>query len=205
MSDANAKMAAGSIALQGYQATTEVSQYQRYPAQSIYGNFLDGDNATMAFNMRSFAIGVFAAADQSLKDIDPSKLPLEGLLPEYRHVQRLSIDHPNGMNAILWTIIGCHFVLFVVGTWIANKVVVIDDDFLGIALLLRPIVEEMKDKGALLDGKQRKELITGMNVIFGPRSGDKSGFNQQSACKLEISTEAEYQARSDGWARYFDS
>jgi len=63
VSDANAKMAAGAIALQGYQANLQDSQYQRYPAQSSYGKFLDGKSSAMAFNMRKFAIGVFAAAD----------------------------------------------------------------------------------------------------------------------------------------------
>lgn len=105
----------------------------------------------MAFKMRKFAIGVFTAADQSLNNIDLDKLHVEGLLPEIRLLQRLSIDHPRGMNAIFSTIVSCHFVLFIFSTWIANKVVVVDDDYFAIALLLRPIAEEMKDRGSLLD------------------------------------------------------
>lgn len=44
-----------------------------------------------------------------------------------------------------------------------------------------------------------------MGLIFGPRSGEKSEFTGDGASKLEISTEAEYQENSDGWARCFDS
>jgi len=140
-----------------------------------------------------------------LSDIDSSTLHVEGLLPANRLFQQLSIDHLRGMSAILWGIICCHLVLFIVGTWFANKVVVVDDNFLAIALLLRPIAEEMRDKGALLDGERREELGSDMEVIFGPRSSEKGEFSKGAASKLEISSEAEYQANSNGWARYFDS
>jgi hypothetical protein len=144
VSDATAKMAAGAIALQGYQAQKGDSQYQRFPVKSYYGQFLDGDSAAMAYNMRQFAIGVFAAADLSLSDIDPNDLTVEGFLPDQGLV--VSFDHRHGMWVIFGAIIGCHFVLFIVAAWISSKVVVVVDDFLAIALLLQPLTEAMKNK-----------------------------------------------------------
>ncbi|KAN0119277.1 hypothetical protein V8E51_001485 [Hyaloscypha variabilis] len=205
VNDSNAKMAAGAIALQGYQAKALDSQYQRYPAKSSYGHFLDGDNAAMAYNMRKFAIGVLAAADQSLSDIDPNILTVDGSLPAVGLVQWLSIDHLKGMYAILGGILGCHFVLLVFGTWIANKVVVVDDDYLAIALLLRPVAEEMKGKGALLDKERREKLGRNMEVIFGPKLNEKSEVGRDGTSQLEIGTDAEQQLYSKGWDRYFDS
>jgi hypothetical protein len=202
VSDASARMAAGAIALQGYQANIQTSQYQRFPAQSNYGMFLDGDNVTMAQNMRQFAIGVFAAADLSLSNID-TKLKVQGFLPDQGLV--LTIDHWNGMWAIFGAIIGCHFVLFAVATWVANKVVVVDDDYLAIALLLRPVAEEMKDKGGLLERARRESLENSMEVVFGPHGSEKWPFGGDGVTKLEISSEAECQRQSRGWERYFDS
>jgi hypothetical protein len=208
VSDATAKMAAGAIALQGYQAQVQDSQYQRYPEQTYYGEFLDGDSAAMAYNMRQFAIGVFAVADSTLSNIDPERLKVEGFLPQQAVL--VSFDHPRGMWAIFGAIIGCHFVLFIVAAWISSKVVVVEDDFLAIALLLGPLTEAMKNKGCLLNKERREKLeheSTGreIEVCYGPRGTEKIGFGLDGVRKLEISSVAEFRLRSQDWERYFDS
>jgi hypothetical protein len=85
-------MAAGAIALQGYQTMNGSSQYQRFPAQSTYSTFLHGNSDARAYNMRLFAIGVFATADQIISDIDT---PVPGLLSDQG--LKLSVDQPRGM------------------------------------------------------------------------------------------------------------
>lgn len=207
VSDATAKMAAGAIALQGYQAQIQDSQYQRYPADASYGEYLDGDSAVMAYNMRQFAIGVFAVADSSLNNIDP-ELKVEGFLPQQGLL--LSFDHPRGMWAIFGAIVGCHFVLFIVAAWISSKVVVVEDDFLAIALLLRPLTEAMKNKGCLLNKERREKLghesrRREIEVCYGPRGTEKVGFSQDGVRKLEISSVAECRLPSQEWEKYFDS
>jgi hypothetical protein len=208
VSDSTAKMAAGAIALQGYQDQIQDSQYQRFPSQSYYGHFLDGNSAAMAYKMRRFAMGVFAVADSSLSNIDPNKLPVEGFLPDQGLV--VSFDHRHGMWAIFGTIIGCHFVLFIVGAWISSKVVVVEDDFLAIALLLGPLTDAMKNKGCLLNKNRREKLehdSTGgeIQVCYGPRGTEKIGFGQDGIRKLEISSVVKCPLPSQDWEKYFDS
>jgi hypothetical protein len=205
VSNSTAKMAAGAIALQGYQTQAQDSQYQRFPAQSYYGQFLDGDSAAMAYKMRQFAIGVFAVADQTLRDIEEG---VEGFLPDQGLV--VSFDHRNGMWAIFGAIIGCHFVLFIVAAWISSKVVVVEDDFLAIALLLGPLTEAMKNRGCLLNKERREKLehdSKGREIVvcYGPRGTEKIGFDQDGIRKLEISSGVECRLPSQDWEKYFDS
>jgi len=203
VSDPNAKMAAAAIALQGYQAENQDTQYQRFPAESCYGEFLDGDKDRMAFNMGQFAIGVFASADLALSNIDPDLLNVTGLLPDQG--LELTIDHPKGMWAIFGGIGGCHLVLFILAVWVANKVIVIDDDYLAIGLLLRPLVEEVKEKGGLLDVEQRERLLSGIEVMYGPKGSEKNLTGGDGVRELEISEEAECERDNKGWEGYFDS
>ena len=208
VSDSTAKMASGAIALQGYQAQIQGSQYQRFPSQSYYGQFLDGDSAAMAYGMRQFAIGVFAVADLSLSDINSTTLKVEGFLPDQGLV--VSFDHRHGMWAIFGAIVGCHFVLFIVAAWISSKVVVVEDDFLAIALLLGPLTEAMKNRGCLLNKERREKLehdSKGKEIVvcYGPRGTEKIGFGQDGVRKLEISSVVECQLPSQDWEKSFDS
>ena len=199
VSDDNAKIAAGAIALQGYQTMNGNSQFQRFPAQSTYGRFLHGDSDTMAYNMRLFAIGVFATADQIISDIDTSALHVPGFFPNQG--VKLNIDHPGNMWALFGCIGGAHLVLFLIGLWIANRVVVVEDSYLAIAMLLRPVVEGMKYKGCLLDKEERKKRVRGLEeVVYGPITEEKGGVRG-----LEISAVAEREQHSRDWDGYYDS
>jgi hypothetical protein len=79
VSDTNARIAAGAIALQGYQAQDEFNQSQTFPAsQSIYGRGQNGNSTGMAEMLRKFAIGVFVASDNVPPNVAP---PFPQLLP----------------------------------------------------------------------------------------------------------------------------
>ncbi|MCJ1395636.1 hypothetical protein MMC18_008522 [Xylographa bjoerkii] len=162
VSDHVAKLAAGAIALQGYQAVNVSDQYQRYPAGFEGGIWMNGDAESMAAMMRQFAIGTISAADLNnqfvnsvLYDIQPG----QGV--------KLSLDHPENIHAILITVVGVQLLLFVIGALVANRVVVIDDSYIAIAHLLRPIVDKLGDDGGLLDGDEICEALGDKEVVYG--------------------------------------
>lgn len=91
--------------------------------------------------------------------------------------------------------------LFLIGLWIANRVVVVEDSYLAIAMLLRPVVEGMKYKGCLLDKEERKKRVRGLEeVVYGPITEEKGGVRG-----LEISAVAEREQHSRDWDGYYDS
>ena len=145
--DEIAKLAAASIALQGYQAKNVANQYQRYPAGVDGGIWQNGSPSGMAYMMTQYAIGAISTADMNNPFVNST---LYTLIPG-TGVQ-LTLDHPGNIHAILVTILAVHLVLFVAGAFLANQVVVMDDSYLAIAHLLRPVVEELGNKGSLLNG-----------------------------------------------------
>jgi hypothetical protein len=195
VSDANAKIAAGAISLQGYQANGDSSQQQQFPLQSTYGKFLHGNGSVMAAHMRRFAIGVFVTADQIVSFVDE---PVPGYLPD--EGVRLSIDHHKGMWAIFGTLGGTHLVLFIFGVYFAHKVIVVEDNYTAIALLLRPLADELAGKGGLLDREKRDKLVEHLEVVYGPRTREKG-----SARALEISEYADCETGPKRWEGYYDS
>ncbi|MCJ1404824.1 hypothetical protein MMC11_008050 [Xylographa trunciseda] len=162
VSDHVAKMAAGAIALQGYQAVNVSDQYQRYPAGFEGGLWLNGDKDGMAVMMRQFAIGAISAADfnnqfvnSAIDDIQPG----QGV--------KLSLDHPENMHGILITILSVQLLLCVIGALVANRVVVIDDSYMAVAHLLRPLMDKLEDDGGLLDGDEICEALGDKTVVYG--------------------------------------
>jgi hypothetical protein len=163
VSDKNALMAVGAIGLQGYQQYSNsrpMSQYQQFPAESTYWHFV-GDGARMASLMSQFAIGVFVTA---AKIMNPIPAPVSGLLPLQGVC--LSVEKPVVVLAILISIVVCHFVLFVLGSVVANTVVVVNDSYLAIALLLRPVTEKMANQGFLVWGERSFPAIENMDVVY---------------------------------------
>ncbi|KAH8746190.1 hypothetical protein BGZ57DRAFT_777929, partial [Hyaloscypha finlandica] len=181
VSDKNALMAAGAIGLQGYQQYSNsrpMSQYQQFPAESTYGHFV-GDGAQMASLMSQFAIGVFVTAD---KIMNPIPAPVSGLLPLQGVC--LSVEKPVVVLAILISIVVCHFVLFVLGSLVANTVVVVNDSYLAIALLLRPVTEKMANQGFLVWGERSFPAIENMDVVYRKSMREKE---RDGIMELEIS------------------
>ena len=160
--DPVAKMAAGAIALQGYQAVNAIAQYQRYPSGYEGGMWMNGDEEGMAAMMRQFAIGTLSAADLNNPNIDRIFLDLQP-----GQGVKLSLDHPDNIHAILITILAVQLALFVVGALVANRAVVIDDSYIAIARLLRPVVDKLGDAGGLLDGETICDALGDSKVVYG--------------------------------------
>lgn len=76
----------------------------------------------------------------------------------------------------------------------------VEDSYLAIALLLRPMVEGTKDEGCLLDKEERERRARGLEVVYGMVSEKKSGVRG-----LEISGAAECERDSRRWEGYYDS
>ena len=197
VSDENAVMAAGAIGLQGSYFLTPMSQYQRFPAGSFYGNFV-GDGAQMASRMSQFAVGVFATADDIMPLIEEpgvtGLLPLQGV--------HLSVDKPARMWAIFISIVASHFVLFVLGSLLANRVIVIDDSYLAIALLLRPVTEKMANQGFLVRGEGSFPAMERMDVVYGKSMREKE---RDGVMGLEISENANCVRNPRAWEGVYDS
>ena len=199
VSDENARRAAGAIGLQGYQQywnSTAMSQFQRFPNESTYGHFV-GDEAQMASLMRQFAIGVFVIADDIMPLINQS---VTGLLP-LQGVQ-LSVDKPGRMWAIFITIVASHFVFFIVGSLLANRAIVIDDSYLAIALLLRPVTEKMANQGFLVGGEGVSLAMETMDVVYGQSLREKE---RDGVMGLEISEDANRVRNPRAWEGVYGS
>jgi hypothetical protein len=199
VSDDNAVMAAGAIGLQGYQQysnSTPLSQFQQFPAKSTYGHFV-GDGALMASRMSQFAVGVFVTADEIMPFIQE---PVTGLLP--LQGVHLSVDKPAPMWAIFISIVASHFLLFVLGSLLANRVIVIDDSYLAIALLLRPVTEKMANQGFLVRGEGSFPAMERMDVVYGKSMREKE---RDGVMGLEISEDANRVTNPRAWEGVYDS
>jgi hypothetical protein len=168
VSDASAKMAAAAIALQGFQAQGSTNQSQTFPSsQSIYGVNQNGSIDGMAALIRKFAIGVFVTSDVIMPNVNDSfseLLPGQGL--------ELSLDHPIGLACIFAFLVGVHFFLVVVGSFFASKVLVPEDSYFAIAILLQPILHKIANQGLILG---KKEHLKELRVKYGYYIYDKGG------------------------------
>jgi hypothetical protein len=172
ISDYTARTAAASIALQGYQSDAQDAQYQRYPEEFWYGSWLAGDNASMADRMSQFAIGAIVGADQNNPAIS---YDLTGSIPRQGVV--LNIDKPQYFHAILLSIATVQLILFIGGALLANKVVVLDESYISISNLFKPLLKDLHD-GSLLDGKEICDVLgKEKTVAYGSalRESEKGG------------------------------
>jgi hypothetical protein len=149
-----AKMAASAIALQGYRLTGQntTTQYQYYPAESVYGSPASGNSDMMGRIIGYFAIGVVATAIQW----NPS-LAVPGDEPNQGYA--LSVQWMY-VHLILILTLGGQFILFMVSCLVSNLVVVKDDSPISVARLLRPIVERLGNAGSMASGEQICEVLT---------------------------------------------
>ncbi|KAE8444531.1 hypothetical protein EG329_014455 [Mollisiaceae sp. DMI_Dod_QoI] len=199
VSDTNALQAAGAIGLQGYQQyqnAQPLSQYQQFPAQSTYGHFV-GSGPQMASLMSQFAIGVFVTADKIMEPIQNSvsgSMPLQGV--------QLQIVQQIGMWAILISIVVSHLVLFILGSLLANRVVVVDGSYLAIAVLLRPVTEKLKDRGFLLGGEKNLMGLEDLEVLYGHSVRE---YEKDDIMGLEVSDKAICERNPRAWEGIYDS
>jgi hypothetical protein len=150
----------------------------------------------MAAGMRQFSIGVFITGDQIINNIDPAGL--SGFLPASGNV--LSIDYNGGMLAVLVGLAGAHLILLLIGIWVSNKVIVIEDEYLAIALLLNLVVSDYSERGALLGREEKERIGEEMSVVYGMTGADESGVK-----RLEISRDAECNRTKGAWEGWYDT
>ncbi|KAK8121116.1 hypothetical protein PG999_005236 [Apiospora kogelbergensis] len=119
-------LVAGSIALQGYGASSLVSaddaliQFQTYPSESLFGSAVNGTSDKLANIISRFSIGAMAAFADNNKFIKvPGDAPRRGI--------ELDITHPAIILFILLLIIGMTLTLEVFMAVWANRVVVPPD------------------------------------------------------------------------------
>lgn len=195
VSDNIATIAAESIAVAGYggsDASSE-SQYFMYYKDVLWGSYGSGDPNWRAYLLRIHAIGAIVGADK-YNNVVPDGMP--GLMPN-QGVQ-LKLDHPEFIAAILGGIGGFHFVLFILAAWLANKVVVVDDSCLAIALLMRPVVDRL-NHGSLMSGKEICKALKHPKVSYG--TVDKNTLTAKIK-HLEISERS--RRPSNWWRDWYD-
>jgi hypothetical protein len=146
----------------------------------------------MEWQLRAFAISTIVSADYynpNVQDAIPGMLPEQGV--------RLTLDHPDFIEAILGGIGGFHFLLFILAAYFANKAIVIDDSYLAIAAVFQPVVARLRGHGSLLKTKQMCEALGDPKVSYGTvLKQSQSGMIKH----LEISETSERPPKSwRGW------
>jgi hypothetical protein len=194
--DRLARMAGMSIALTGYWAgdAPDEFQSQTFDHDFTYGTYLAGDSTGMEIFLRSFAISTIVSADYYNPDVEdgiPGIVPNQGVT--------LSLDHPEFIRAILGGIGGFHFLLFILAAYLANRAIVIDDSYLAIAMLYRPVVERLRGHGSLLKNKEICKGLGEPEVRYGTvLKQSPTGMIKH----LEISEAAERPPK--GWQGWYD-
>lgn len=190
ISSTMARMAAESIALNGFGNPYNSYQSQSYDSGFFYGTPLYGDTSAMERILRLNALSAIAGADKNNPWLDP----LPGQVLDQGN--RLTLDHPEYIEAILGGIGGFHFLIFILAAYLANKVVVIQDNYLAISLLLHPVVEKLKERGISVSGKGI--AIKDLEVAYGSVS---KSTGTGSIRHLEISEASE--KPSEGWMGWY--
>jgi hypothetical protein len=132
-----AEIAAGSIALQGYGVSSfndTILQQQVYPAESLYGVALNGSTQAMSALLSRFAVGAIAGIAENNKALlRRGEEPARGT--------KLNITHPALIVFIFLLLIGLQLVLEVAVALVANRVVTPEDTPVGVAQVLRAMIE----------------------------------------------------------------
>jgi hypothetical protein len=143
VSDEMAWLAAGAIALEGYEMTVPDNpsgpqqEAQLYPANSFWGWPMEGDADGMGKWIALFALGSIAGAA-----LNNPPAYYNGMQPVAG--QRLNFSDPLYFYLIIGLTCSGQLVLFVIISIMANRVTVRPDSHLAIADLLRPMVQRME-------------------------------------------------------------
>ncbi|KAI5459147.1 hypothetical protein BGZ63DRAFT_390369 [Mariannaea sp. PMI_226] len=132
-------MVSGSIALQGYEASSLASsndlQFQIYPAESIFGTPLNGSVDLMSSLIARFTIGVVAAtADNN------ELLFVAGIEPKIG--VQLKVPHWDMIILILILLVSIHLILAMSTALLAHRVVVPEHSVVEVAKVLRAMTNE---------------------------------------------------------------
>ena len=146
-------LAPAAIALQGYGSSaqgtnvTDITQFQSYPAESIFGSPCAGDTLSMSSIMSIFSSGVIYAVTQANTNINaPGRLPVQGIT--------LDISHWSYVHVILGLIMGLQLLLAIASVVFANKVMCRDHSHFGEASLLRSAMYDLNYRAIMANEKE---------------------------------------------------
>lgn len=175
VNDTFAQLAARSIALG---VSSDNGLYQRYPEDSGYGALFNNDPDGIGMQMAYFSIGALAVAYLSNPTVN-----VLGMEPEPGFAMNI---HNNRKLVFIFALIsGVQFLLFLITTWVATNVIVVDDSPIAISRLLQPIMARLGYGGTILGGreiaealkKEDKEVLKSeeMKVIYTAKRYDAEG------------------------------
>ncbi|KAL2398695.1 hypothetical protein ABEF93_003982 [Exophiala dermatitidis] len=176
MPDEQARIIAGAIGWTGFNYTPGDSyQYARYAPESWWSPDSPADTGTIARRIMEFSIEAVAAMDYN-----GPRTNVSGWSP----VPAQEVDVQWRWSATILAIIPAVqlIALVCVIAW-GNAAIIRDDSCLSTARLLRPVVDNLANRGCLLTGHEIAEQLAHLNVRYGwrdPRelqaNGTASGF-----------------------------
>lgn len=124
--------------------------------------------------MAKFAIGslAFMAYTNRPNPIPNRMVPYLG--------SRLTVHWPFFISLVV-VIPAFHLLLFCAAIHMSSGVIIIDNSYLSLARLLRPVVEELGDGGTFLGGREisevlkKKKKVGSERVVYGPRKSGAEG------------------------------
>ncbi|KAF9876820.1 hypothetical protein CkaCkLH20_05666 [Colletotrichum karsti] len=154
-------LAAAGIALQGYAVSSLLNdtnfQYQSYPAESVFGTPMEGNNGVMQVLLARFAIGVVAIAAENNADII-----LEGTMP--LKGTKLNVSHWNMIHLILVLTASLQLTLGIAAAVIANRVVVPGEGAVEVAQVMRAMA--IRERMANGDAGEKGSSGTKSNSLW---------------------------------------
>ena len=157
LSDTMAKLTASALYLGGSKNSTanhNATSYHRYPTESLFGQAFDGSSTDMGYSMAQFTVGAIAMMDAYNPFISST-----GSQPQPGYV--LNIPDKGYLYITFSLIGGLQLILVIITTFMANRVIVMDDSPLAIARLLRPFVDRLGPSGTILTGAEISRALTG--------------------------------------------
>jgi hypothetical protein len=112
--------------------------------------------------LRLNAIAAVAGVDKNSPFLDT---PISGQVPPQGN--KLTLDNPYYIWAILGGIGGSHLVVFILAAYLANKVIVVQDSYLATSLLLEPVVEKLRESGVSVQNKRIWRALKDLEVAYG--------------------------------------
>ncbi|OAP60881.1 hypothetical protein AYL99_05883 [Fonsecaea erecta] len=140
------------------QADLQMVQYPASSQWSAPGNVTEDDMATLVMKFTAGAISALDTDGPRLNVTGYSPGPAQVLDVQWRYAGAILGAIPVGQGLILLAVI-----------LLAHKAIIKDTSHLGMARLLRPIVDKLGDTGCLLTGDEIAERLGNMRVIYGVR------------------------------------
>lgn len=151
-------LAPAAIALQGYRSSaqavniTDETQFQSYPAESIFGSPCAGDTPCMSTIQSIFASGViYGTTLANTHLLAPGLRPLQGIT--------LDINHWSYVYLILGLIVGLQMLFALICILLSNRVMCRDHSHFGEAILLRSAMYDLSYRAIMANESEIASLF----------------------------------------------